>query len=364
MQQGHKFVALGAPKETAYLANPHLGSHHIRRLIGKMAQLLLEKKCQIHYHSKVVKIKHQNGQVTGVETQGGEHFDSSCVVLATGHSATDIYHYLAKEKIVMRPKNFSVGLRIEHPRRSIDQIQYGPFANDPLLGAGRYSLKWQTDTGANEDKRGVYSFCMCPGGHILSSGSEANGIVVNGMSNRACNSPWSNAAFVVEVKAGKDFSGQDILAGLHFQRKIEQRAYQKSSALASGKEIPAQGLKDFMAGHLNKKLPKSSCPSGVVSTSLESILPDFITVNLRQSLEIFDRQMKGFISSEALCLAPETRTSAPLTIVRDENSLEGASLKGLYPCGEGAGYAGGITSAAVDGVRVAMKILETKKNFQ
>ena len=354
-----KFVDLGAPVETAYSANPHLGSHHIRRLIGKMTKFLIEKKCQIHYNTKIVKIKHDQARVTGIQTEDGRHFDSSCVILATGHSATDIYRYLADEGIAMRPKNFSVGLRIEHPRRLIDQIQYGPFAGNSRLGASRYHLKWQA-----EEKRGTYSFCMCPGGHVLSSGSDTDGIVVNGMSNRACNSPWSNAAFVVEVKAGVDFSDKNILAGLDFQRKIEQLAYEKSLELASGKEIPAQNLKDFMENRLSKRISKNSCPSGTFSTRLEGLFPDFVTLSLRKSLKAFDRQMRGFISSEALCLAPETRTSAPLTIIRDAKSLEGPSLKGLYPCGEGAGYAGGITSAAVDGVRVAMKILEQKKGFK
>ncbi len=359
-----KFVSLGAPAETAYSSNPHLGSHHIRRLIGKMTKFLIEKKCQIHYNTKIVKIKHHHGQVTGIETEDGRSFDSSCVILATGHSATDIYHYLSDEGIAMRPKNFSVGLRIEHPRRLINKIQYGPFTENPHLGASRYHLKWQTDDEISKEKRSTYSFCMCPGGHVLSSGSDPDGIVVNGMSNRACNSPWSNAAFVVEVKAGIDFSDKNILAGLFFQRKIEKLAYQKSLELASGKEMPAQNLKDFMENRLTKKIPKSSCPSGTFSTLLENLFPDFITLCLRRSIEAFNQQMRGFISSEALCLAPETRTSAPLTIIRDTESLESPSLKGLYPCGEGPGYAGGITSAAADGVRVAMKILEKEKDFR
>ncbi len=355
----NKFVEFGAPRETAYLANPHLGSNKIRQLIGKMTQSLLDKKCHIHYQTRVDKILSEKGRVVGVETQTGERFYSPYVILAVGHSAKEMYHHLKANKIEMRPKDFAVGVRVEHPRELIDQIQYGPFTGDKLLGASRYRLSWEDP----HELKGTYSFCMCPGGYVLSSGTDADGLVVNGMSNYARNSPWSNSAVVVSVKAGVDFSTDDVLAGLTFQREIEKVAYQKSLEKASGKEIPAQTLEDFMQGYTKRTLPKTSCPSGVFATPLEDILPAFVTQHLRHSLEIFNERMKGFISSKALCLAPETRTSAPVTIVRDRQSMESLSLAGLYPCGEGAGYAGGITSAAVDGVKVAMKILECEKDF-
>jgi len=200
---------------------------------------------------------------------------------------------------------------------------------------------------------------MCPGGYVLSSGTDDNGIVVNGMSNYARNSRWSNAALVVSVRAGVDFdASENILAGLDFQNGIEQLAFQHSQERASGKEVPVQNMKDFLDGKLTGELPKTSCPSGIFEADLQSIIPEFITDHLKNALNVFDRRMNGFVTKEALLLAPETRTSAPVTISRDRESMESTSHKGLYPCGEGAGYAGGITSAAIDGIKVTMSILK------
>ena len=354
----NKFVEFGAPKEIAYLANPHLGSNKIRKLIGRITKFLKTKKCQMHYQSKVTALLYNGDKILGVETLEGKRFYSSCVILATGHSAREMYHFLHSNEIKMLPKDFALGIRIEHPRRLINQIQYGSLANEEQLGAGNYRLSLQNKT----EERGIYSFCMCPGGYVLSSGSDADGLVTNGMSNYAHRSPWSNSAIVVSVKKGVDFSSENVLAGLKLQKKIEKLAHQKSLEHASGKEIPAQGLRGFLQCRDNYLPSKTSCPSGIFATKLEDILPPFVIDNLRTSMEHFNKKMKGFISPEALCLAPETRTSAPVTIVRDHN-MESPSLKGLYPCGEGAGYAGGIVSAAVDGVKVAMKILQQEKDF-
>lgn len=207
---------------------------------------------------------------------------------------------------------------------------------------------------------------MCPGGYVLSSGTEANGIVVNGMSNYARNSRWSNAALVVSVRAGVDFSSDKLLAGLDFQHGIEQKAYQASMARAHGRELPAQTLKEFMNHSLNPSNEgvKTSTPSGIVKTPLRDILPQFVTKHLEQALVKFDDNLKGFISDKALLIAPETRTSAPVTIARNKETMESTSHQGLYPCGEGAGHAGGITSAAVDGVKIAMSLLKTEKGFE
>lgn len=350
----NKFVEFGAPPETAWVSNPHLGSNKIRQLIGKMTASLVSHGNEIHYNSRVHKLIYDGNKVVGVELEDQRKFYSDHIILATGHSAKEMYHHLKDNKVAMQAKDFAVGVRVEHPRRIIDGIQHGSFAGAEL-GSARYRLSWEDP----ETKKGSYSFCMCPGGYVLSSGTDTDGIVVNGMSNYARNSPWSNAALVVSVKAGQDFDpSNNILAGLDFQNGIEQLAFSKSQEYASGKEVPVQNMIDFMDGKLSGELPKTSCPSGIFESDLHKILPEFISGHLRNALQVFDRRMKGFVTKESLLLAPETRTSAPVTISRDRESLESLSHKGLYPCGEGAGYAGGITSAAIDGVKVAMSILK------
>lgn len=350
-----KFVDFGAPAETAWVSNPHLGSNKIRQLIGKMTDELKEKGHEIRYHACVEKLIYEGEKVIGVELRDGEKLYSDHVILATGHSAREVYHHLKDASVAMKPKDFAVGVRIEHPRELIDHIQYGDFAGEDL-GAARYRLSWED----SETLKGSYSFCMCPGGYVLSSGTDKDGIVVNGMSNYARNSRWSNAALVVSVNAGKDFDESDVLAGLEFQYQIEKKAFQYSLEHASGKEVPAQPLRSFLKREKSNELPKTSCPSGLVAAELHEILPDFVSAHLEKALEVFERRMKGYTSDQrALLLAPETRTSAPVTILRDRESLVSESHTGLYPCGEGAGYAGGITSAAVDGIRVCEQIVAT-----
>lgn len=357
----NRMVDFGAPEEVAYLSNPHLGSNKIRALINKMSDELTAKGSEIHYNARVDELLFdEQGSATGVRLGDGREFHSSHIILATGHSAKEVYYELEKKNVAMRPKDFAVGVRIEHPRMLIDTLQYGEFAKDPALGASRYRLSYEN----RETHKGTYSFCMCPGGYVLSSGTEADGIVVNGMSNYARNSHWSNAALVVSVKAGVDFDRHKLTAGLEFQHAIEKRAYEASCASATGKELPFQTLSDFLAGSLGSgALPKTSTPSGLVRTDLRAILPKFVSDHLAKSLQEFDRRLKGFVSKEAILMAPETRTSAPITVLRDRETLESTSHQGLYPCGEGAGHAGGITSAAVDGVKVAMSILAREKAY-
>lgn len=356
----NRFVDFGAPTDTAYVSNPHLGSNKIRAIINKLTDYLRDKGTDVRYNTRVDKLLMENKKIIGVELSNGEKLFSENVILATGHSAKDVYKHLSDLKIPMKQKDFAIGVRIEHPREYIDQIQYGKFAGNEL-GAARYRLSYEDPT----SKKGTYSFCMCPGGYVLSSGTEADGIVVNGMSNYARGSRWSNSALVVSVRAGIDFSGENILAGLDFQHAIEKKAYEASKANASGKELPAETLKEFLAGKLSDiPLPKTSTPSGLVKTPLRQILPQFVTQHLEKALLKFDNNLKGFIFEKALLIAPETRTSAPLTILRDKDSLEADGHKGLYPCGEGAGHAGGITSAAVDGVKVAMSLLKKEKGFE
>ena len=352
-----KFVDFGAPPETAYESNPHLGSNKIRTIITQISNWLKARGCDIRYNVRVEEILTEGDKVTGVKLSNGETLLSKHIVLAAGHSAQDLYKHLADIKVAMKAKDFAVGVRVEHSRRYIDSIQHGKFREAPEMGSARYRLSWHdkwTD-------HGVYSFCMCPGGYVLSSGTEKDGIVVNGMSNYARNSPWSNSALVVSVKADKDIVDQDLMAGLRFQHEIEQKAYALSKKYATGRELPAMTVKEFMDGKLtDKPLPKTSSPSGLFKADIREVFPKFIVEHLKKGLIEFDRDLPGFIHEDALLIAPETRTSAPLTILRDKKSLISISHRGLYPCGEGAGYAGGITSAAVDGVKCALSILQVE----
>lgn len=350
-----KFVDFGAPADTAYISNPHLGSNKIRGIITHISNWLRSQNCDIRYNTRVDELMTENDKVIGVKLSNGEVLYSDHVILATGHSAQDLYEHLAKINVSMKRKDFAVGVRVEHPRRYIDQLQHGKFCEAPEMGSARYRLSWHDKW----SDHGVYSFCMCPGGYVLSSGTEKEGIVVNGMSNYARNSPWSNAALVVSVKSESDLKENDLLAGLRFQHEIEQKAFALSKKFATGRELPAMTIKEFMTGKLtDKPLPKSSSPSNIFKADIRQIFPKFIVEHLKKGLEEFNKDLPGFIYDEGLLIAPETRTSAPLTILRDKETLISQSHRGLYPCGEGAGYAGGITSAAVDGVKCALSVLK------
>jgi uncharacterized FAD-dependent dehydrogenase len=352
-----KLVEFGAPAEVAYISNPHLGSNKIRAIITKVSEWLRSKGCELRTNTRVERLLYEGTKVIGVELTGGEKLYSDHVVLAAGHSAKEIYEHLMEAGVALHAKDFSVGVRIEHSRRHIDKIQHGQWCEAPEIGAARYRLSWHDHT----TETGVYSFCMCPGGYVLSSGTEANGLVVNGMSNFARNSPWSNAALVVTVKTAQ-LAKKDLLAGLRFQHGIEEAAFRASKKAASGREIPAMTVGDFLEGKVsNQELPKSSCPSHLFKTDLRELLPKFVSKYLVEGLASFEKSLPGFTRGDALLMAPETRTSSPLTITRDRATYQSLSHEGLYPCGEGAGYAGGITSAAVDGVRVAYAILAQEK---
>lgn len=363
----NKFVELGAPKEVAYLSNPHLGSNKIRLLIGKLTDQLKEKNCTIHYQSRVEELlfDEKNLQkVVGVKVfhldqQRTVNYFSDHVVLATGHSAKEIYHHLNDHKVGMSFKDFAIGVRMEHPRRLIDKLQLGEYAKEPKLNSMRYVLKYHDQ----KTDRGTYSFCMCPGGHVLSTTTHHGSLVVNGMSNYARNSPWSNAALVVTVKAGIDFEAKnDPLSGLKFIESIEKKAFDLSHEMKSGKEIPAITIDEFMNNKITDlPLPATSCPSGIFKADFNKIFPPFIINHLKGALLEFEKKLKGLLCKEALLLAPETRTSAPLTILRDKITLMSTTHENLYPAGEGAGHAGGITSSAVDGVKIAESIIQQVK---
>ncbi|MBT3235430.1 MAG: hypothetical protein HN353_05735 [Bdellovibrionales bacterium] len=350
-----RLVKFGAPESTAYLAAPHLGSNRIRAILQQIVAYLKAHGCQLHYQTKVEQLLFDTtGQVRGVKTAAGREFHSAHLVMATGHSARDIYQTLDREGVALRAKDFAIGVRVEHPRALIDRIQYHKFANHPALDAANYRLSYHH----KPTDRGTYSFCMCPGGHILAAATDKGEAVVNGMSNHRRHAPWSNSALVVSVKSGVDFNlqGSNPLAGVEFQRKLEQRAFVAAQGVNHAM-LPAQNLANFMRQGSGGDLPSSSTVTSLGAVAMEEVLPPFVLEHLRRGIERFEQQLPGFISDRALVVAPESRTSAPVTILRDSGLYASVSHSGLYPCGEGAGYAGGITSAAVDGVSVAEAIL-------
>jgi uncharacterized FAD-dependent dehydrogenase len=352
----NRLVQFGAPPEIEYVANPHVGSDRIRRVIPKMREFLKQHGCEIYFDTQIKKIltDPQTKAITGVITEHNQTFHSDKIILATGHSAEDMLHHLDEIGVHIEGKSFAVGLRIEHPQKTINKIQYREAAEHPKLGAANYRL-------AHHDKNtdiGVYSFCMCPGGYVLSSGTEGDSVVCNGMSNYARNSPFANAAVVITVDHTKNFGEGDKnkWGGLKFRRDLEIKAFQMVKAAGGTKEIPAQKLTDFMAGRGGETLPSSS-PSHVKAARLDQLLPDHMNKHFKLSLEKFDANMRGFLSDHAQLHGVESRTSCPVRITRDAETLQSITTPGLYPCGEGAGYAGGITSAACDGIKVVDKIL-------
>ena len=350
------FVDFGAPEETAYISNPHLGSNKIRNIITKISDHLRERGCEFLYNTRVDDLIYTGNKVSGVRLSDGRELHSNHVILAAGHSAKEMYQHLVEHKVAIAAKDFAVGVRIEHPRVVIDEMQHGRYHESSELGSARYRLAHHNE----KTDKGTYSFCMCPGGYVLSSGTDEDGIVVNGMSNYARNSRWSNSAVVVTVHAGRDFPSDNPLNGLEFQHNIEKKAYELSCKMASGRELPAMTVGEFLSGKLNdKELPKTSSPSGIFKADVSKVFPKFIADHLRSGLMEFNKKMQGFAYEDALLIAPETRTSAPITILRDKDTLVSTSHEGLYPCGEGAGYAGGITSAGVDGIKVAESIVKS-----
>jgi uncharacterized protein len=346
----HRLVQFGAPDEIKYLANPHVGSDRIRRVIPKIREYLMNNGCELHFDTPMAKLILEDKRVVGVETRDGRKFHSNHVILATGHSAEDVFDHLKDVGVFMEGKSYALGLRIEHPQSVINKIQFRAAAEHPALGAANYRLaKHDDETGI-----GVYSFCMCPGGYVLSSGTSPNSVVSNGMSNYHRNSPFANAAMVVSVDHEKLFKS-DTFGGILFRDKIENEALKMVQKKGGTKEIPVQRVVDFLEGRDGPALPSSS-PSGVVATRLDQLLPPWMRDQIRDALEHFNKQMKGFVSDEAQFHGVESRTSCPVRVTRDKETLESISHKGLYPTGEGAGYAGGITSAACDGIRVAEAI--------
>lgn len=352
-----RLVECGAPEEIEYLSNPHVGSDRIRRVIPKLREKLIQNGVQIHYETKITELIFENQKFKGVKTAEGETFTSSRAILACGHSAENIFQHLKDIGIQMDGKSFAIGLRIEHPQKLINQIQYREHADHPKLKSAAYKL-------AEHDHQsgiGVYSFCMCPGGYVLSSGTEEGHLVSNGMSNYNRGSDYANAAIVVSIDHDKNFK-DDLFGGMKFRRSLEAEAFQMVTSQGKKRELPAQKLNDFIHNKNTTSEIKSSSPSGVVSASLNELLPKEVKSAIEKSIQAFDKKMKGFASEEAVLHGVETRTSCPVRITRDKDTLQSISHQGLYPCGEGAGYAGGITSAACDGIKIADRIFEELKD--
>ena len=349
----HRLVQFGAPEEIQFLSNPHVGSDKIRRVIPRLRSFLQSHGCEIHYDTQVTEFICQpelNSQkpgarpqrVKGIKTEVGQIFYSDHIVLATGHSAEDTLKTVSEHGIFTEAKDFAMGLRVEHPQSMINQIQYKQHAQHPKLKSSNYRLTHHD----HESEVGVYSFCMCPGGFVLSSGTEADRLVCNGMSNFNRNSYYANAAIVVTTSG---------VGGLALRKSLEEKAYQAVQQAGGGKALPAQRLLDFINQHSSPPLEGSS-PSGLTPVRLDEILPANMSAALREGFSHFQKSMPGFISENAVLYGVETRTSCPVRITRNDDDLQSVSHTGLYPCGEGAGYAGGITSAACDGIRIAEKI--------
>ena len=338
------FVRFGANRRILYLAKPHVGTDVIRRcavLIRKDAEA---RGARYRFRARLADVRFdERGRVRAAVLEGGEEIPCEALVLAPGHSARDTFEMLHRHGVAMRQKPFAMGVRVEHPQEMVDRAQYGPSAGHPSLPAADYKLV--CNFGLN---RAAYSFCMCPGGEVIQCASEPGGVVVNGMSNEKRDSGFANSGLVAKVNTA-DFGSDHLLAGMHFQRRWEQAAFRAAGETYGA---PAMAVQDFLKGHASGHLPRTSFKPFAVAADLRTCLPDFVQEQLAGALPVFDRKLHGFASREAILLAIESRTSSPIQLLRGEDG-QSVSHPGLYPCGEGAGFAGGITSAAVDGIRVA-----------
>ena len=343
------FVKMGAPEDILYVGKPHIGTDILRDVVERLREEILREGGEIHYTTRMEQIHLEDGQVSGIscvnwQTGAKTHIACRRLVLAPGHSARDTFAMLRDLGVPMERKPFAVGVRMEHPQEFINRVQYGEMAR--VLPPADYRV-----TAHASDGRGVYSFCMCPGGYVVNASSEAGHLAVNGMSYHDRSSPHANSAIIVTVTPD-DFAGEDVLAGVAFQRDLEKKAYE-----TGGGAIPVQTWKSFSEDL--PSTPGSLTPvtkGSVRYAELSGIFPDYITRALKEGIRQIDAHFHGFAMDEALLLAVESRSSSPVRILRDEDCQ--SSIRGLYPCGEGAGYAGGIMSAAMDGIRVAEALTE------
>lgn len=349
------FVAHGGDPDILVDAHPHLGTNKLLGIVVNLRNTILEAGGLIHFETKVTDfIIHQNS-ILGVVDQNGIEYKGEATILASGHSARDIYHLIHDKGILIERKDFAAGVRIEHPQKLINTIQYHSIEKDPLLPTAAYSLVSQVE------KKGVFSFCMCPGGIIVPSATANEEVVVNGMSNAMRNSPYANSGIVVTIKQDElvDYHKYGVFAGLQYQQDLEKMAY-----LEGGKsqKAPAQRMIDYVNKKMSHNLPKTSYIPGVTNAPMHELMPKEINDPLRQAFKDFGKKMHGYYTEEAIILGVESRTSSPLRIPRDKDSMEHVQIANFYPCGEGAGYAGGIVSSAMDGENAAEKISQKLSN--
>ena len=346
------FVQHGADEDIMIDARPHIGTNKLPHIITAIRETIQNAGGEVFFDSKLTDLIIKDGQVQGIIVNHRQEIHAKSVVLATGHSARDIYEMLYHKNILIEAKPFALGVRIEHPQSVIDQAQYHCDTRSEYLPPAYYSLVEQVKN------RGVFSFCMCPGGIIAPCATSLNEIVVNGWSPSKRNNPYANSGTVVQITLD-DVQGDNPLRMLQFQAEIEQKAFE-----AGGGSLvaPAQRMIDFVENRLSADLPKNSYLPGTKSAMLNTILPNFVSESLRGALPLFGRKMKGYYTNDAILVGVESRTSSPIRIPRDKETLQHPQIKGLYPCAEGAGYAGGIVSAAIDGINCANAILNQHKH--
>lgn len=348
-------VAHGAHKDILFDAHPHIGTNKLPKLVSTLRESIRQAGGEIHFNTKVVDLIIQDREIIGVKTQDGASLKAEAVILATGHSARDIFELLHRHKIKIEAKPFALGVRVEHAQQLIDQIQYHcPVDRGPYLPASSYALVHQAKIKGVE--RGVFSFCMCPGGFIVPAATAPGEVVVNGMSPSRRDSKYANSGIVMSVEESDfvNYSKFGPLAGMYFQAAVEQLA---CKAAGGTQTAPAQRLVDFVEKKNSSSLLDTSYQPGLATVNLHEILPGFIAEGLRQGFRNFGSKMKGYLANEAQIVGVESRTSSPVRIPRDKETLEHLGVKRLFPCGEGAGYAGGIVSAAMDGERCAEAVV-------
>jgi len=340
----------GAQDEILIEAHPHIGTNVLPKVIGAIRETIERSGGEYHFNSRVTDLIILDGRIRGVVLQNGDKMEGEAVVLATGHSARDIYYLLQQRNIDLEAKTFALGVRIEHPQELIDTIQYHGTSRGKYLPPATYTMVEQVGD------RGVYSFCMCPGGVVVPAATAPGELVVNGMSPSNRGGKFANSGMVTEIRVEdipKEFHKFDLFAGLEFQQAVERSCFR---AAGESQLAPAQRLADFVQNRCSSSLPETSYRPGITPSNLGDWLPDFVTSRLREGLTKMGQKSRGYLTNEAIVLGAESRTSSPLRIPRSDETLEQLQIKGLFPCGEGAGYAGGIVSSAVDGERVAEMI--------
>ena len=354
------FVAFGAAPDILVEAHPHIGTNKLPQIIQDIREKIIEFGGQVLFETRLTDILIKNNEVQGIVTQKGETISASKVILATGHSARDIYELLDRKNIFIEAKPFAIGVRAEHPQTLIDSIQYSCDYRGDYLPPAPYSIVKQVNG------RGMYSFCMCPGGVIAPCATSPGEVVTNGWSPSKRDQATANSGIVIELKLEdyKPYEKFGALAGLEFQKSIERKAWHLagdssfSEQAKQTQKVPAQRMVDFTQNKVSSEIPKTSYVPGTTSVEMGQVFPGFLSQILREGFTEFGKLMKGYLTNEAILHAPESRTSSPVRIPRNPDTLEHVQIKGLYPCGEGAGYAGGIISAAIDGEQCALKIGE------